>query len=184
MNPDLPLEKPGSDGQVATGGDLAVYQAQRAHELELNKATAAFEHAIVSALFLLNGGAVVAFLTLLGAASANGSSLSVDLGFTVAAIVTWSVALVAAAAGVYLGYRSQQEFTRSVSYRRQLMEHALLQEASRLRPVLRKEPTELPQDIHCRAKKFQRYWLTLCSVALSLFVVGVALAAASIFGGT
>lgn len=35
--------------------------AQRAHELELNKATAVFEHAIGSALFLLNGGAVVAF---------------------------------------------------------------------------------------------------------------------------
>jgi hypothetical protein len=68
-----------SDDQPATERDLAIYQAQRAHELELNKATAAFEHALVSPLFLLNGGAVVAFLTLLGAASAKDSHLRVNL---------------------------------------------------------------------------------------------------------
>ena len=36
--------------------ERAIYQGQREHELELNRATAAYEHAIVSPLFLLNGG--------------------------------------------------------------------------------------------------------------------------------
>jgi hypothetical protein len=36
--------------------EKAVYQAQRNHELELNRATGAFEHAVISPLFLLNGG--------------------------------------------------------------------------------------------------------------------------------
>lgn len=36
--------------------ELAVYQAQRNHEVELNRATGAFEHEVISPLFLLNGG--------------------------------------------------------------------------------------------------------------------------------
>jgi hypothetical protein len=149
------LTPQGSEVLIASSGDLAVYEAQRAHELELNKATAAFEHAIVSALFLLNGGAVVAFLTLLGAASANESNLHVELDLAICALSSWAVALVGAAAGAYLGYRSQQEFTRSVSYRRQFMEHALLSGASKLRGALRDQPAESPKEIHKRASTFQ-----------------------------
>ena len=34
--------------------EIAIYESHRAHELELDKATAAFEHATLSPLFLLN----------------------------------------------------------------------------------------------------------------------------------
>jgi hypothetical protein len=46
---------------------LEEYKALRAHELMLNERTSEFERAALQPLFLLNGGAVVAFLTLLGA---------------------------------------------------------------------------------------------------------------------
>ena len=46
---------------------LVRYKAIRAHELELNRATGAFEHAALRPVVILNGGALVAFLSLLGA---------------------------------------------------------------------------------------------------------------------
>ncbi len=46
---------------------LSAYEAVRAHELMLNEAVSRFEHARLGPLIALNGGAVVAFLTLLGA---------------------------------------------------------------------------------------------------------------------
>jgi len=70
--------------------DLDVYNAVRAHELELNRATAAFEHAVLSPLYLLNGGALVAFLTLLGAASGEDSSLEIELPWAVAGAALWA----------------------------------------------------------------------------------------------
>jgi hypothetical protein len=168
-----------SDSSVATNGDIAVYQAQRAHELELNKATATFEHAVASALFLLNGGAAVAFLTLIGA-SAKNATLSLDLGFAVNALICWAAALLLAAAGVYAGYRSQQQFTRAVSCRRQLMEHALIDETSRLKGVLRATSDETPESLYQRARTSQIFWLSFSALAIALFVVGVGLAAASV----
>jgi hypothetical protein len=60
-----------SDNYLSAG---EVYGAVRGHELMLNQATAAFEHAALTPLFLLNGGATVAFLTLLGAASGKARS--------------------------------------------------------------------------------------------------------------
>ena len=50
--------------------ELAVYNAQRQHELELNRVSAGLELAFVSPTLLLNGAATVAFLTLLGSTSA------------------------------------------------------------------------------------------------------------------
>lgn len=109
---------------------IAVYEAQRAHELELNRATAAFEHAVLSPLFLLNGGAAVAFLTLLGAASANDSTLAVNPWAAGLAASTWSAGLVAATWAARAGYESQRAFTQSVKQRRRLIEYALVKQAA------------------------------------------------------
>ena len=46
---------------------VEIFNAVKEHELELNRATAAFEHAALRPGIILNGGAAVAFLTLLGA---------------------------------------------------------------------------------------------------------------------
>src|SRR3954447_16551084 len=46
---------------------LEQYKLDRAHELELNKATAEYEHAWIRTITLLNGGAAVGFVTLISA---------------------------------------------------------------------------------------------------------------------
>lgn len=180
MNEEQRGDNPAAEGQPATESDIAVYEAQRAHELELNKATAAFEHALVSPLFLLNGGGAVAFLTLLGAASANDSNLRINYATGTAAVGFWALGLVIAAIGVRKGYRSQQQYSRAVSTRRQLLEHALLGKGSRLIGQLREPPTKSPEDIRKDAEKLQEQWLALSALALGLFVLGVGLSAVSI----
>ncbi len=67
---------------------LEEYKALRAHELMLNERTSEFERAALQPLFLLNGGAVVAFLTLLGAIWEKGA-VSVNFG-----VATWAVLVV------------------------------------------------------------------------------------------
>ena len=66
--------------------ELEVYKAVRAHELMLDQATAAFEHAAIAPLLLINGGGAVAFLTLLGAtADPSKSHVSISTGWAVGA---------------------------------------------------------------------------------------------------
>lgn len=102
------MQPEGANRGASGNGDLAIYKAVRAHELELNRATAAFEHAVLAPLYLLNGGAVVAFLTLLGAASASDSRLDIETGWAVAAMTSWALGLLAAALATWFGYRAQQ----------------------------------------------------------------------------
>jgi hypothetical protein len=71
---------------------LERYKALRAHELELNRATAEFERAVLQPLFLLNGGASVAVLGLLGAVSERITKegiQQVDMG-----LYFWAIGLV------------------------------------------------------------------------------------------
>lgn len=86
-----------------------VYKAVRAHELMLNEAAAAQERSIVPPLLTLNGGAAVAFLTLLGALGKDTASLKVDLEWAMGAIGTWMAGLLlAAAAGSAAASRQKQ----------------------------------------------------------------------------
>src|SRR5260370_31818513 len=67
---------------------LEEYKALRAHELMLNERTSAFERAALQPLFLLNGGAGGAFLTLLGAIWEKGA-VSVNLGVATCGRLMW-----------------------------------------------------------------------------------------------
>jgi hypothetical protein len=166
--------------------ERAIYQGQREHELELNRATAAYEHAIVSPLFLLNGGAVVAFLTLLGTATKKESTLSMDIAVATLAVFVWALSLLVAAAEVRAGYESQQRFTRAVRTRRQLMEHAL-PSRSALTEVLQPAPdkfiradvlnnlTRLMEE----ARDRQSEWLWRTQLSLVGFIAGAVVAAGS-----
>ncbi|KZE94845.1 hypothetical protein AVP42_00772 [Agromyces sp. NDB4Y10] len=151
--------------------DLAIYEAQRAHELELNKATAAFEHAVSSPLFLLNGGAAVAFLTLLGAVSAPDSTLALRVEFVAPAVFAWVLGLTAGAACVGFGYRAQREFTKAVSFRRRHFERALVD-----RSPLDLGPLAEADELMRAGKRMQRWWWRMYVVSLAFFVVGVAVA--------
>src|SRR2546422_6759237 len=76
---------------------VEVYKAVRAHELMLNEAASAFEHAVIAPLVVLNGGAVVAFLTLVGAIKDPEPGLGPDGSWVAAATMIWAAGLVAAA---------------------------------------------------------------------------------------
>lgn len=175
------------DGDVTI--DIAIYEAQRSQELELNRATAAFEHAVLSPLFLLNGGAAVAFLTLLGAASAGDSRLQVNLPTTVVAVAVWAFGLLAATAATWWGYLSQRSFTMAVKERRLIMEHDLkagkgLARTSLTSPKGTREPAELDEPGRLRAKgqEQQKTYLAMTATSAGLFVLGVVFAAASVVG--
>ncbi len=158
--------------------EIAVYQAQRAHELELNRATSSFEHAMVSPLLLLNGGAVVAFLTLLGATSTKPSDFDLDRGFAVAAVVAWVLGLVAATLSVHAGYAAQQSFSKAARLRRERIERSLLTD-SPLRAALRRPSSDKPEDAADRGRALQARWRAMFWASLASFLTGVGFATAA-----
>ena len=103
---------------------LERYRALRAHELELNRATAAFEHESLKPLYLLNGGAIGVLLTLVAALLTDTTDSGEELlHWTMRAVGTWSTGLVLAALATYFAYRSQRGFTKAVKDVRTLEEH-------------------------------------------------------------
>lgn len=98
---------------------LIKYQADRAHELEVDKVNGQYEVAFVQGLFILNGGSAVAFITLL---ASNLNNVVLKAGLWVAiALVTWLIGLVLAMVTALLVYKAQSGFARSLRARR----HAL-----------------------------------------------------------
>jgi hypothetical protein len=95
---------------------LEWYKLHRQHELELNKATLAYELELAKLLVLLNGAAAGAFLTLTGAVWKDGPRPS--FWWLVAAIVLWLAGLVAAAVATHRAYKIQREFTKAYRFRR------------------------------------------------------------------
>lgn len=93
----------------------ALHVAVRAHELELNRATAAFEHAVIAPLTLLNGGAAAAWLTFLG----GGSEVEASAIYPALA---WAVGLVLAVGAAALGWRRQRAFSQAERWRRESLE--------------------------------------------------------------
>jgi hypothetical protein len=176
-----------SDQEPRNGSEIAIYESQRAEEVELVKATGAFEQAVLSPLFLLNGGATVAFLTLLGAASAEDSRLDISPVLSGLATMAWSFGLLSATWAVRKGYESQRKFTQAVRLRRQLMERALIGENSKIREVLTPLPSERdrnnsndPQKVIDEARATQKWYLRLSTLASVWFVVGVCFAAVAV----
>jgi hypothetical protein len=132
------------DGQTESSLVLEVYKAERAHELMLNQATSAFEHAAIAPLLVLNGGGAVAFLTLLGAVSNPSSRFSASTGWAVAAAIAWAVGLVLAALAASFGLGSQRAFSRRQRIERQAVERLLLRGSS-IAPVVA-DPSRDAQD--------------------------------------
>jgi hypothetical protein len=96
---------------------LEWYKLHRAHELELNKATLAYELELAKLLVLLNGAAAGAFLTLIGAVWKDGTRPTVCLVFS--AIGAWLAGLLMAAVTTDLAYRAQSKYATAYRFRRQ-----------------------------------------------------------------
>src|SRR3990172_5283938 len=92
--------------------DVERYKAERAYELELLRATTAFEHAVLKPTFLLNGGALVIVFALLGTIwKDKGQFAGVDV--LILAIGCWAAGLASAAVASVLGYLSQWAFLKA-----------------------------------------------------------------------
>ena len=168
---------------------MQVYDAVRAHELELNRAAVQFEHAVLSPLFLLNGGAVVAFLTLVGAASGSGSTFDIDETVAGLACVLWAIGLGAAAMATYLGFQSQRRYTRVERLRRQAVERVILASDPDLVEIVAPDSARYKNDA-ARSKwtvkdereagwRLQKAFHVAAAVSLILFGGGVLVAAVS-----
>jgi hypothetical protein len=114
--------------QADAGADreAEAYKAVRAHELTLNEAKAALERAVLAPLIALNGGAIVAFLTLLGALSGKNSTLNVNTTLAAvaiaAAILVWASGLIFAALAVVWASREQGQINKGYRLMRELVE--------------------------------------------------------------
>lgn len=157
--------------------EIAIYEAQRAHELELDRASATFEHAVLSPLFLLNGGAAAAFLALLG--TDTGSQV-LDPRLAVAAAMAWALGLVAGALAAKYGSLAQREFTRAVRQRRLLYEQALTLPKSALDGKLREPSKETPEEIHVKGQRIRERFEYFAGSSVVLFIVGLVLAAIAV----
>ena len=154
------------DNALQENLNIEIYKALRAHELELNRATAAFEHAALRHTTLLNGGALVAFLTLLGAIWKDDNVPSLEqVGL---AILLWSVGLFMAALATVFAYRSQRMFSIRARKKREAFE------------VETKGNLETTQELVCKllqllkdAKAHQKNAERMALASLLFFLLGV-----------
>jgi hypothetical protein len=119
------VDAPTSANNAAAAPDssIEVYKAIRAHELMLNQATSQFLHAAAAPLVLLNGGAAVAYLTLLGAVSdPQKSRLNLAAAWAVAALIAWALGLIAAQAAVTFGLNAQRAYAKAQHIKREGVE--------------------------------------------------------------
>ena len=118
---------------------MTAYQAVRAHELMLNEAVSRFEHARLAPLIALNGGAVVAFLTLLGALMGKDSGSHPNLWLSGVAVAAWVVGLIAAALATTAATGHQRAISAAHRLMREELEAALIDEP-RVTAILKGHP--------------------------------------------
>jgi hypothetical protein len=99
---------------------LQKYDRDRAHELELNKATLLYEHESLKILSYLNGGAAFVYVGFLG------TTFKQDVKLTFCAhalpVGLWALGLLATAMALWLMYESQVKFTQAYHARRRAEE--------------------------------------------------------------
>lgn len=177
-----------SEGEVSGAHDesafmVEVYKAERAHELMLNQATSAFEHAAIAPLLLLNGGGAVAFLTLLGAVSDPRARFSASISWAIAASVAWGVGLVLAALAASFGLVSQRAFSKRQRIERQEVERLLLRNPLVAEVVAGSAPKDAKEESRNalrQARTNQRLYELSRWASIGGFVIGVGCAATSV----
>jgi hypothetical protein len=107
--------------QASAPSDFALerYKADRAHELELNKATAEYEHAWLRVVTALNGGAAGAFVTFLGVVWKAGEH---SWQFPVFALVSWAAGLLVISAATNMALQAQTRYAGGLRLWREIEE--------------------------------------------------------------
>jgi hypothetical protein len=163
----------------AESGPSEVYKAVRAHELMLNEATAAQERTVVPLLLTLNGGASVAYLTLLGALGSDSGSLSIALVWAQIAVVAWMLGLLLAAGAGWAATKRQALLNKAHRLMREQVEAEIDEKLAgivapeELTPQARKDEREAARaDGETWARRYVQAWIASAGV----FVVGALLA--------
>ncbi|MEK7303995.1 MAG: hypothetical protein AAB174_02985 [Pseudomonadota bacterium] len=92
--------------------EIERYKAMQAYRLELVRATNMFEHAALKPPFILNGGALVVVMALLGAIWKDHGQFA-ERSLLVYALACWVIGLFFAAIAAASGYQSQFSFLKS-----------------------------------------------------------------------
>ena len=127
-------------------------------EYEMVRAAAAFEHAALKPLFLLNGGALIATLTLYGALKGD----RFNFVALVLALVGWVVGLCMAAASAFFAAYSQFAFRKLRSVDVALEEKRLELKEDRSEDDLIRDSGRYQQQANCR--RSVAVWLGLISL--------------------
>lgn len=105
--------------------DIEIYKAVRAHEVMLNQAASAFEHAVYTRLAALNGGAAAAFVTLLGTQIKSTGGQLVSIAPAVIAVAAWLLGLLAASLAAVFGFGRQRAINHGYRLMREEVERML-----------------------------------------------------------
>lgn len=149
----------------------------------LNEARAALERGVLAPLIALNGGAVVAFLTLLGALSGKQAGLKPNYWVAAGAIVVWGFGLIFAALAVAAMSKQQEKTNEGYRLMREIVEARL---SEKIAPIVARDEQDEQQrragrkDARTKAGEAgddrKRWW----SLSAGAFAVGAAIALASI----
>ena len=151
---------------------VEAYRAVRSHEVMLNQATSAFEHAVLVPLTALNGGAIIALLTLAGAV-ADKSPL--PAGWLVGASTAWALGLLAAALAATCAFRQQRAINAGHRALRERVEQLVFSTDPDLRKALSGPKVDREQkrkDAEKYGRRFMRAWW----ISIGCFVLGAAFA--------
>lgn len=162
----------------------ATYIADRAHELEMQKFSGQLEFELLKGLFILHGGAAVAFVTYLKVAGGQSSAprTPVELG-----LLAWLVGVFITGAAALNAYRGQRSFIDDVRLRRLSL---TMRRLGRNAPeILGTLPEDTTEGLATRARAAQqtgtRTWQQaerLALISLGVFVLGAACAAWVVIG--
>jgi hypothetical protein len=161
---------PGPNGKEVDA--VEAYRAVRSHEVMLNQATSAFEHAVLVPLTALNGGAVVALLTLAGAV-ADKSPL--PAGWLVGASTAWALGLIAAALAASCAFRQQRAINAAHRALRERVEQLVFSTDPELVKALSGAPVDREQK-RMEAQTYGRWFLRAWWISVGCFVLGAAFA--------
>ena len=147
--------------------EIERYKAMQAYQLELVRATNVFEHAALKPPFILNGGALVVMMALLGAIWKDNGQLA-EKGLLVYALACWGVGLFFAAIAAASGYQSQFAFLKA-RHRELDAEHANdARDRIEVRRNLSEQKAEGTRGVNWRT------WAKVCvGFSLLLFLAGV-----------
>jgi hypothetical protein len=141
-----------TDTSSSTDFALERYKADREQELELKRATDAYEHAWIKAATTLNGGAAAAFVTLLGIVWKTGEH---PWPMAVSALLCWAVGLLLTSAATNRALQAQIRYADGVRLWRETEEFRRFNDDEERRLPYEKERKEADQ------RKPSRRWFDL-----------------------